>query len=123
MELRDIEIFLVLAEELHSGRTAQRLHVSQAPLSVAADHQLAGRESVPLELLAELPHGTALDLQDYWEDSYLPFRTPRGRPIERIPSGRGQSVRSVRHWARAVERSCGRSEDVSSYCWSLTRSW
>lgn len=169
VELRDIEIFLVLAEELHFGRTAQRLHVSQARvsqaikkqerrigaelftrtsrtvhltevgqpdftvgptlctdsriLSVAADHQLAGRESVPLELLAEFPHGTALDLPDYWEDSYLPFHTPRGKPIERVLSGRGQSVRSVRHWARAVERSCGRSEDASSYCWSLTRSW
>ncbi|MGV9387131.1 LysR family transcriptional regulator [Nonomuraea sp. NPDC003707] len=28
MELRDIEIFLTLAEELHFGRTAERLHVS-----------------------------------------------------------------------------------------------
>ncbi|MCQ4205732.1 LysR substrate-binding domain-containing protein [Streptomyces longispororuber] len=33
MELRDIEIFLTLAEELHFGRTAQRLHVSQARVS------------------------------------------------------------------------------------------
>ncbi|NEA15796.1 LysR substrate-binding domain-containing protein [Streptomyces halstedii] len=33
MELRDIEIFLALAEELHFGRTAQRLHVSQARVS------------------------------------------------------------------------------------------
>ncbi|MCF2529289.1 LysR family transcriptional regulator [Yinghuangia soli] len=33
MELREIEIFLVLAEELHFGRTAERLHVSQARVS------------------------------------------------------------------------------------------
>src|SRR5688500_9971630 len=35
VELRDIEIFLTLAEELHFGRTAQRLHVSQARVSQA----------------------------------------------------------------------------------------
>jgi DNA-binding transcriptional LysR family regulator len=33
VELRDIEIFLTLAEELHFGRTAQRLHVSSARVS------------------------------------------------------------------------------------------
>lgn len=33
MELRDIEIFLTLAEELHFGRTAERLRVSQARVS------------------------------------------------------------------------------------------
>lgn len=33
MELRDIEIFLTLAEELHFGRTAERLFVSQARVS------------------------------------------------------------------------------------------
>ncbi|MER7822232.1 LysR family transcriptional regulator [Streptomyces sp. NPDC096097] len=53
-------------------------------LAVAADHRLAERDSVPLELLADFPHATALGLPDYWEDSYLPFHTPRGRPIERI---------------------------------------
>ncbi|MEU6563870.1 LysR family transcriptional regulator [Nocardia nova] len=33
IELRDIEIFLALAEELHFGRTAERLHISQARVS------------------------------------------------------------------------------------------
>ncbi|GAA3199584.1 LysR family transcriptional regulator [Dactylosporangium siamense] len=33
MELRDIEIFLTLAEELHFGRTAERLHISRARVS------------------------------------------------------------------------------------------
>jgi DNA-binding transcriptional LysR family regulator len=39
MELRDIEIFLTLAEELHFGRTAARLHVSQARVSQAIAQQ------------------------------------------------------------------------------------
>jgi DNA-binding transcriptional LysR family regulator len=39
MELRDIEIFLTLAEELHFGRTAERLHVSQARVSQAVKVQ------------------------------------------------------------------------------------
>ncbi|BCJ73303.1 hypothetical protein CS0771_28470 [Catellatospora sp. IY07-71] len=46
MELRDIEIFLTLAEELHFGRTADRLHVSQARVSQAIkmqERRIAGR--------------------------------------------------------------------------------
>lgn len=39
MELRDIEIFLTLAEELHFGRTAQRLHLSSARVSQAIKAQ------------------------------------------------------------------------------------
>ncbi|MGW6692057.1 LysR family transcriptional regulator [Streptomyces sp. NPDC054961] len=39
MELRDIEIFLTLAEELHFGRTAERLRVSQARVSQAIRKQ------------------------------------------------------------------------------------
>lgn len=39
MELRDIEIFLTLADELHFGRTADRLHVSQARVSQAIKKQ------------------------------------------------------------------------------------
>jgi DNA-binding transcriptional LysR family regulator len=39
LELRDIEIFLTLAEELHFGRTAERLHVSQARVSQAIKQQ------------------------------------------------------------------------------------
>jgi DNA-binding transcriptional LysR family regulator len=33
VELREIEIFLVLAEELHFGRTAERLYLSQSRVS------------------------------------------------------------------------------------------
>jgi DNA-binding transcriptional LysR family regulator len=39
MELRDIEIFLTLAEELHFGRTAQRLHVTAARVSQSISKQ------------------------------------------------------------------------------------
>jgi DNA-binding transcriptional LysR family regulator len=39
VELRDIEIFLTLAEELHFGRAAERLHVSQARISQAVNQQ------------------------------------------------------------------------------------
>ena len=39
MELRDIEIFLTLAEELHFTRTAERLHVTQARVSQAIKKQ------------------------------------------------------------------------------------
>ncbi|AYF72815.1 LysR family transcriptional regulator [Nocardia yunnanensis] len=39
MELREIEIFLTLAEELHFGRTAERLHVSPARISQAIKKQ------------------------------------------------------------------------------------
>lgn len=39
MELRDIEIFLTLAEELHFSRTAERLHVTQARVSQSIKKQ------------------------------------------------------------------------------------
>lgn len=39
MEMRDIEIFLTLAEELHFGRTAERLHVTPARVSMAIKKQ------------------------------------------------------------------------------------
>ncbi|MCA2221070.1 helix-turn-helix domain-containing protein [Nonomuraea aurantiaca] len=39
MELRDIEIFLTLCEELHFGRTAERLHVTPARVSQAIKKQ------------------------------------------------------------------------------------
>ena len=39
MELRDIEIFLTLAEELHFSRTADRLHLTQARVSQSIKRQ------------------------------------------------------------------------------------
>lgn len=47
MEMRDIEIFLALADELHFGRTAERLHVSQARVSQTI-RQIERRVGAPL---------------------------------------------------------------------------
>ncbi|MFD9367087.1 LysR family transcriptional regulator [Streptomyces sp. NPDC060020] len=85
-------------------------------LAVAADHRLAERDSVPQELLADFPHGTALGLPDYWEDSYLPFYTPRGRPIERIMSAASDtSDELISH--------VGMGEIIHTFPGHVTRYW
>ncbi|MGW0806230.1 LysR family transcriptional regulator [Nonomuraea sp. NPDC002799] len=49
MELRDIEIFLILAEELHFGRAAERMHISVAAVSKALKKQ---ERAIGFELFA-----------------------------------------------------------------------
>jgi|GEM_PF-6490036 len=44
MELRDIEIFLTLAEKLHFGRTAELLHITPSRVS----HVIKMQERRPL---------------------------------------------------------------------------
>jgi DNA-binding transcriptional LysR family regulator len=77
VELRDIEIFLTLAEELHFGRTAERLHVSQARVSQAIKAQerrigaaLFDRSS---RVVALTPLGA--QLRDDLESGYAAIRT------------------------------------------------
>jgi DNA-binding transcriptional LysR family regulator len=54
-------------------------------LAVSADHELADRSSVSVEMLADFPNGVAPHVPSYWMDAYLPLQTPRGRTIERGP--------------------------------------
>ena len=45
MDIAEIEVFLVLAEELHFGRTAERLHMPQPRVSrliSAPEHRIGG---------------------------------------------------------------------------------
>ena len=57
MELRHITSFLVLAEELHFGRSAARLHISQPSLSLQLQ-QLERR--VGVQLVARTSHSVRL---------------------------------------------------------------
>ncbi|MEU7744363.1 LysR family transcriptional regulator [Nonomuraea sp. NPDC049158] len=54
-------------------------------LAVAADHELAPRASASVEDIAFYQHSGARRTPGYWEDSFIPFHTPRGRTIERGP--------------------------------------
>lgn len=83
MELRHLVSFLALAEELHFGRAAARLHVTQPSLS----QQLQRLErSVGVELVSRTSHAVRL--------------TPAGRAFETearvVVAGAGKAVRAAR---------------------------
>ncbi|MFE5613960.1 LysR family transcriptional regulator [Streptomyces sp. NPDC056524] len=83
-------------------------------LAVSADHELARRTSVRLEMFADFQHAMAPDMPDYWEDSYLPFHTSEGRVIER-----GRPVTNAEELINRV----GMGEIVHSFPSHVTRHW
>ncbi|SDK40368.1 LysR family transcriptional regulator [Streptomyces indicus] len=51
---------------------------------MAADHPLALDKKVSMEIFGDHGlFGAGVPLPAYWEDAYMPFATPSGRPIER----------------------------------------
>ncbi|QDQ16764.1 LysR family transcriptional regulator [Streptomyces spectabilis] len=83
-------------------------------LAVAADHELAERTSADLEVFADFQHAVAPSMPDYWEDSYLPFHTHQGRPIER-----GRVVTNAEDLINQV----GMGEIIHSFPSHVTRHW
>ncbi|MFI9004633.1 LysR family transcriptional regulator [Streptomyces sp. NPDC053541] len=81
MELRDIEIFLTLAEELHFGRTAERLHVTPSRVSHVIKKQ-ERRIGAPLfERTSRTVRLTALG--EELRDELLPAHQRIRRALER----------------------------------------
>ncbi|MER5296383.1 LysR substrate-binding domain-containing protein [Streptomyces pharetrae] len=72
-------------------------------LAVAADHRLAARDSVPLELLADFPHGTALGLPDYWEDSSRNCSSTSHSPAGARRAGGALPGRRLTHHRRPAD--------------------
>lgn len=60
-------------------------------LAVARDHPLAGRHEVELEDLGDYLVVAPRILPDDYQEAWIPFRTPSGRPIERHPQRPGTS--------------------------------
>ena len=73
MELRDIEIFLTLAEELHFGRTAERLHLTTPRVSQAIKKQ---ERAIGAELFARTSRTVRLTTAgEHLRDSLRPAYT------------------------------------------------
>ncbi|MFI9815072.1 LysR family transcriptional regulator [Saccharothrix variisporea] len=91
MELRDIEIFLTLAQELHFGRTAERLHITPARVSQSIKQQ-------------ERRIGTAL-----FERSTRRVRlTPAGRQLQReLDTGYRQIMNGIAAVSAAARGATG----------------
>ena len=80
VELRDIEIFLTLAEELHFGRTAERLHVTPARVSQAIKKQERAIGAALFERTSRVVRLTSVGerLRDDLESGYRQIRQAIG---------------------------------------------
>ncbi|MFJ8660903.1 LysR family transcriptional regulator [Streptomyces sp. NPDC093795] len=81
MEIRDIEIFLTLAQELHFGRTAEQLRVSPARVSQAIKKQERRIGGALFDRSSHHVHLTPLGRQLY--DDLLPVHRGLQRSLER----------------------------------------
>ncbi|MDT0612178.1 LysR family transcriptional regulator [Streptomyces lancefieldiae] len=81
MEIRDIEIFLTLAQELHFGRTAKRLYVTPARVSQAIKKQERGIGGALFERTSHHVRLTPLGQQLY--DDLLPAYRGLRQGLER----------------------------------------
>ena len=96
MELRDIEIFLTLAEELHFGRTAERLHVTPSRVSQAIKKQ-ERRIGAPLfhrttrkVVLTDLGHLLHAEMKPHYkgiQDALDHVAATAGRPLGTLRAG------------------------------------
>ena len=107
MELRDIEIFLTLAEELHFGRTAERLHVTPARVSQAIKKQERTIGATLFERTSRVVRLTPIGEQ-LRDDLELGYR--------QIRQAIGGAAAAVRGFRRSEERRVGKE------CYALCRS-
>ncbi|WP_433054428.1 LysR family transcriptional regulator [Dactylosporangium sp. CS-033363] len=70
-----------LPVEEHDLTVGPVIFTESRVLAVAADHALLG--AVSMEALGDHRYATDPHQPEYWQDSFLPFRTPRGRPLTR----------------------------------------
>ncbi|MDP4510282.1 LysR family transcriptional regulator [Nonomuraea turcica] len=83
-------------------------------LAVSADHELAQRTSVSLDMVADFQHPDTETGPDYWFDTFAPRQTRRGRMIERGPF--------VRDTEDALTRT-SMAEIVTLFPAHMTRYW